>query len=95
MEYLIGSYASTPAHEATHGAVEARGICYTSELRLRIERLCVREQQRFITRLIWKNPDLAGRLDHEFDAARWEWTWTASKGEKFRATMRRIFLGNR
>ena len=37
LEYLIGTYASTLVHEATHGEIRARGLHYTRQLRSRIE----------------------------------------------------------
>lgn len=91
-EFLIGWYACTLVHEATHGEIRHRGIPYTRELRSRIERLCVREEQRFVTRLTLTRPDLADRLYYEFDAANWKWSWSATRGERFRAELRRIFF---
>jgi hypothetical protein len=56
-EYLILSppfevidYAASLIHEATHGLLEARRIAYTRRSCLRIERLCLLEERRFIAR---------------------------------------------
>jgi hypothetical protein len=43
-------YAGLIVHEATHGAIEARGIPYYRRHRIRIERLCVEEERRFLRR---------------------------------------------
>jgi hypothetical protein len=94
-EYLIGWYACTLVHEATHGVIRSRGVLYTRELRARIEHLCVREEQRFVTRLTITRPTLADRLYQEFDASQWHSSWHASAGERFRAQMRRIFFPNK
>jgi hypothetical protein len=90
-EHLIGWYACTLVHEATHGQIRSRGILYTPQLRLRIERLCVREEQRFLTHLTFTHPDLAEWLYQEFDASQWDEAWRATPREQFLARMKRIF----
>ena len=46
-----GLYARRIIHEATHGVVLSRGIAYAPELRVRIEELCVTEENRFVHRV--------------------------------------------
>ena len=89
-DYLIGWYACTLVHEATHGVVRSRGILYTPEFRERIERLCVCEEQRFLRRLAAIEPELAARIDLEFDASDWNWYWGATPFERFTTQMTRI-----
>ena len=93
-EFLVGSYASTLVHEATHGEIESRGIHYTPELRSRIEHLCVKQEQKFIKRLANTHPDLARSLHYEFDASNWEWSWKATRWERLQKEMKRIFFRN-
>jgi hypothetical protein len=83
-EYLIGCYACTLIHEATHGAIQSRGILSTPKLRSRIEYLCVREEQRFVIRLTLTQPALADRLYREFDFSEWEPSWRTTPAERLR-----------
>jgi hypothetical protein len=92
-EWLIGWYACTLIHEATHGKIQSLSIAYTPKLRVRIERLCVKEEQCFLLRLTITKPDLAERLYREFDASKWRESWRATQGERLRAEFRRIFSG--
>lgn len=92
-EYLVGLYACTLVHEATHGVIRSRGIFYTPKLRFRIERLCFREEQRFLIHLTITRPELAERLYSEFDASRWKEAWNETPGDRLRAQMRRSILG--
>ena len=91
-EWLIGWYACVLVHEATHGVIRSRNILYTPALRIRIERLCAREEQRFVVRLSRTDPGLATRLHRKFDASEWNWYWNTSRGENLRAQMRRTFF---
>jgi len=60
------SYALTLIHEATHGAVEARGIRYTWENRIRIERLCFLEETRFVERhCAWAASEVLSEPDEQ------------------------------
>ena len=77
-EYLIGWYACTLVHEATHGVLHSRGIPYTPTLRARVEHLCVKEEQRFLLHLTITRPDLAERLHREFGASDWTESWRLS-----------------
>ncbi len=95
-EYLIGWYACTLVHEATHGVICSRGILYTPALRERIECLCVREEQRFLRRLATTEPELAARIDLEFVPSDWNWYWGSTPFERFTAQMTRILTrGNK
>jgi len=91
-EYLIGMYACTLVHEATHGVICSREIPYSSELRLRIERLCVTEEQRFLLHLTITRPELSERLYTEFDASRWRESWNKTEGQRVLARLRRSFF---
>lgn len=73
--------------------IQSRGIDYTPKLRFRIERLCVREEQRFLIHLTITRPELAERLYSEFDGAKWTSSWKQTPSEHFRAQMRRCILG--
>ncbi len=90
-EYSAGWWARTLVHEATHGAVESRGVRYTPELRSRIERLCVTEEQRFVLRLTLTHPDLASELDREFDESEWHESWALTPLQRFLDVSRRCF----
>lgn len=89
-EFSIAYHASNLVHEATHGAIAARGIPYAGELRGRIERLCVREENRFVQRL--RNIGFAGavRLHRDFDESEWEFSWNASRRQRMAALIKRL-----
>jgi hypothetical protein len=91
-DFLAGWYASILVHEATHGEIASRGIQYSLEHRVRIERLCVIQEQKFIRRLAVNNPTLAAHLHYEFDAANWNWSWNATRWERLKIEMRRILF---
>jgi len=92
VDWLIGYYARVLVHEATHGVICSRGITYSRELRSRIERLCVSEEQRFLIHLTFMHPDLATGLYREFDARRWRANWNATPTERLLAVIKRTFL---
>ncbi len=77
-DVLIALYASTIVHEATHGVIEARGIEMSEANRLKIERLCVAEQNRFVAILRARDPEryppcyLNFRADERYWAPEWE-----------------------
>jgi len=62
---------------------------YTDELRSRIERLCVKEENRFIRRLAVAHSDLARQLHREFNEQEWQFAWSATPKEKIRSLFRR------
>jgi hypothetical protein len=71
---LAACYACFLVHEATHGYIFSRGILYDAGTRMRIERLCTREQNRFGARLaavdpIRYPPDM---LRFKFDGSYWK-----------------------
>jgi hypothetical protein len=76
-EYLwfIAYYAATIIHEATHGTIASGGMPYLPATRVRIERLCTREEQRFAARLPQDRYDFANDLIEPFDEKRWYPYW--------------------
>jgi hypothetical protein len=64
-------------HEATHGVIESRGIELASENRVRVERLCTAEQNRFAAKLSAYDPVRYPRtlLHFDFDERYWESEW--------------------
>lgn len=88
-DFLTARYACTIVHEATHGAIYNRGIPYSTELRERIERLCVHEENRFLRRLSETFPDIARELHWDFDPQNWESFWRQTPVEScFRQLIR-------
>src|SRR6266404_7788327 len=55
-DVVIAFYACIVVHEATHGVIESRGIKMSEVTRMRIERLCTLEQNRFASRLSVHDP---------------------------------------
>jgi hypothetical protein len=90
-EFAIGFYAAVLVHEATHGVIHRHGISYQSERRSRIERLCVREENRFLTRLANTQPELAQDLKRDFDEAEWAFAWSATPRDLRWSLIRRFF----
>ena len=89
-QFAIGWWACTLVHEATHGVVGRRGIIYAGDLRSRIERLCVREENRFLDRLSTTHPELAQELHRQYSAAEWEFAWRATPRELVSSLFRRL-----
>jgi len=87
-EWWIGSCASTLIHEATHGRLCSRGIEYTPELRTRIEKLCIVEENRFLFKLIFFKPDLAESLYQHVDVTRWKPLWDATRMEQLKGLLK-------
>ena len=73
-EWYLARYASTLIHEATHGRLESLHFAYTQDTRLRIERICVNEQRRFLAHLPQDEYDFKA-LVPVFDSQRWEAHW--------------------
>jgi hypothetical protein len=88
--YAAAAIASTLIHEATHGVIDARGIRYTGRLRSRVERCCVREQNRFIARLSSSRPDIVKFLHCEFTESRWHRSWNATGLQSLIDVIRRL-----
>jgi hypothetical protein len=89
-DYAAAAVASTLIHEATHGALRARAIGYSGALRSRVERCCVREQNRFISRLSGTRPDIAKLLHRDFSELHWHRSWTATPFQSFLDLVRRL-----
>jgi len=79
-ELLAALYACVLVHESTHGVIESRGIEYSGDDRRRIERLCVREENRFAAKLVAFDPELypPSILLRDFNARDWEEHWSMS-----------------
>jgi len=87
-EWWIGACACILIHEATHGRIHSRGIGYTPELRKRIERLCVCEENRFVFRLTLTKPTLADSLHQKFDPSKWERSWNTTPMEQIKELLK-------
>ena len=70
-EWHIAYCASVIIHEATHGRLHSLGIDYTDANWERIERLCWREQERFLARLPNDEYDFT-QLAPAFDSTPWK-----------------------
>ncbi len=83
-ELLVAVYASGLIHEATHGVVISHGIPYDDQMRIRIEQLCVKEQNRFLVRLAHADPERYPlELIHvDFNESDWEPDWTMNRLQK-------------
>jgi hypothetical protein len=83
-------YACALVHEATHGRIRDCGVRYTPEWRARIERLCVKEETRFLRRL-QIHPRIVQWLNsaQEFNPANWKLAWESNAWQTLVATLRR------
>jgi hypothetical protein len=86
VEFSIAFHAGLLVHEATHAYLECRGIRYDEDNRMRIEALCVEEQNRWAAGL--DNQELGKMLTQDFDAQDWDFCWNGSKLDHFKAVMR-------
>lgn len=86
----VALYARRLIHEATHGVVASRGIPYSPQLRARIEKLCVKEENRFLDKLGPQQPDAVRSLRREFDASLWHESWTATRWQRTLASLRQF-----
>ncbi len=79
-DVLVALYACVLVHESTHGLITSRGIEYRADARVRIERLCVKEQNRFAARLAALDPDRypSRLLIQDFQPKDWGEYWTLS-----------------
>ncbi|MCB8932531.1 MAG: hypothetical protein M9921_07065 [Fimbriimonadaceae bacterium] len=68
-EWLLPMYASSIIHEATHGTLYARGLPYTKRNRLRIERICRAEENRFLSQVSTRWGE---NLRRPFDPGDWK-----------------------
>ena len=78
-------------HEATHGVFESRGIPYIAKNRVRIERLCTTEQNRFAAHLRASDPSRFPLARFGFGEEYWHENWTASGSQYARALLSRWF----
>jgi hypothetical protein len=92
----VAFHACLIIHEATHGALESRGVACDEKNRSRVERLCVVEQNRFAAKLARSDPERypAQLLHFEFDESYWQREWTASPLQGRKAFLSR-FLADR
>jgi hypothetical protein len=94
--YNVAFNARSLVHEATHGELAARGIAYTPENRVRAEKLCIMEENRFLKRIEERakarsDSDLevvVHHLQREFEASSWEPAWTASRWQQALAVLK-------
>ena len=89
--YATALCARMLVHEATHGVLYAQGIPYSGQLRSRIERLCVREEQRFLSLVAESRPEVAKAVWHDFDEFSWHERWTHSRLQSLSAIVMRLF----
>jgi hypothetical protein len=83
MAFVVG-YAKVLVHESTHGEILARRIPYTPALRARVERLCVKEENRFVAALKRTRPEIGDRFWTEFDEGFWDPVWELTFFQKLR-----------
>lgn len=88
-DYSLRAYACSLVHEATHGAIRARNIAYTQANRIRIERLCHKEEWRFAQRLNDGETDWAKLLVGDFDETGWHLYWYGSRWTRAKLLLRR------
>ena len=83
-DVVIAFYACILIHEATHGVMESRGIGMSTDNRVRIERLCTSEQNRFAARLSAHDPERypPALLDFHDDERYWASEWKKGGGER-------------
>jgi hypothetical protein len=96
VQFYAAYYACVLVHESTHGLLNARNIPYTTENRLKIERLCLLEEARFARHLRLEPRILEWlqrALPHE--VARWEPLWKATPLQELILILRRISARNR
>lgn len=84
-------YACLLVHEATHGAIESYGIVMRPHNCIRLERLCVTEQNRFAARLTAADSERYPRdsLHLDFRAGYWHREWSDSPMKRRLSFLRR------
>lgn len=82
-------FAAVMVHEGTHGMLLKRGFDYTPETRIQTERICVAEENRFLSRLDVVREGLGSSLQQEFDADNWEEVWKMSHWETAKRLLKR------
>ena len=76
--WTVAYFACILIHEATHGHLHSRGVPYDVNTRIRVERLCVREEERFAARLRSDAYD-SRTLVQPFDESHWEDSWNRTR----------------
>jgi hypothetical protein len=93
-EWVTACVAATLVHESTHGFLCRRGFRYVGEQRRRIERMCVKEEQRFLRRvddgLLQLYP-----IVRDFDAQLWEPHWRSGRWKQLRELLKRLRTSSR
>jgi hypothetical protein len=90
--------AMTVVHEATHGVLRSLGITYTEQNRVRIEEICVTEENRFCRLVAARaharsQPQLVALMDslhHKFDSSEWEAYWNASRWQRAWSALKQL-----
>jgi hypothetical protein len=92
-EITSALYACFIVHEATHGAIDSKGIRYRPHNRIRIERLCTAEHNRFAARLTALDPERYPKeiLHEDFRAGYWDREWTTSRPRRIFSFLSRLF----
>lgn len=97
LDYSVGDelfhaayFAGIIVHEATHGMIRDRGISTTPENRIRVERICRAEENRFLELLRRSIPDLPGKLIRPFDPSNWHESWNSGYLRKALKELARI-----
>ncbi len=86
-EWYVACCASVLVHEATHGALFTRYVPYANATRVRVERLCCREEERFVARLPSTRYDYAADFSSPFDPSRWDELWNQTVWERLAFTV--------
>jgi hypothetical protein len=90
-QFRRAAIACLLVHEATHGALTNRRIPYTESNRLRIERLCMAEQNRFASRLIADAPELYANLHLDLRDSDWTSLWSRPRFAVLKSYAQRYF----
>ncbi len=83
-------YAGLIIHEATHGLLYTKGMRYTEENRVQIERICNAEENRFYQKIENIYPEYQGYLVYEFNPQDWDYSWNTSKWKQAFHALRRV-----
>lgn len=86
-EWYLYCYAGTIVHETTHAYIYSRNIRYLPQNRVRIEKICHSEKNRFLKKI---GNELADELIREFNETNWNLYWHGSKWQKLKALLKRI-----
>ena len=88
---FIALIAARIVHEATHGYLCTKGINYETDLRVRIERLCCSEENRFLSIIENNYPEYMGQLTFEFNPKDWDKSWNTSRKRKLLNSLKRQY----